>query len=65
VWINGHNLGRYWEVGPQTKLFCPGVWLKKGSNKIVVLNLFGKAGGSIKGVKNLYDAPIIYSDEEE
>lgn len=30
VWINGRNLGRYWNIGPQTRLFCPGVWLNKG-----------------------------------
>lgn len=28
VWVNGRNLGRYWNKGPQFKLFCPGVWLK-------------------------------------
>ena len=32
VWVNGRNLGRYWNAGPQTRLFCPGVWLKKGNN---------------------------------
>jgi beta-galactosidase len=32
IWVNGNNLGRFWNVGPQFKLFCPGVWLKKGSN---------------------------------
>lgn len=32
VWVNGHNLGRYWNVGPQYRLFCPGVWLKEGTN---------------------------------
>jgi beta-galactosidase len=32
VWINGKNLGRYWNAGPQGRLFCPGVWLKKGKN---------------------------------
>jgi len=21
VWVNGHNLGRYWEIGPQKRLF--------------------------------------------
>ena len=30
IWINGHNLGRYWHVGPQKRLFCPGAWLKEG-----------------------------------
>ncbi len=36
VFINGHNLGRYWNVGPQQTLYVPGVWLKKGINKVVV-----------------------------
>jgi beta-galactosidase len=37
VWINGHNLGRYWFIGPQQTLYVPGPWLKKGDNSIVVL----------------------------
>ncbi len=36
VFINGINIGRYWHVGPQQTLFIPGVWLNKGSNKIVI-----------------------------
>lgn len=30
VWVNGRNLGRYWNRGPQFRLFCPGVWLRQG-----------------------------------
>jgi beta-galactosidase len=36
VFINGINIGRYWNVGPQQTLFIPGVWLKKGENEIVI-----------------------------
>ena len=36
VFVNGHNLGRYWNVGPQQTLYLPGCWLKKGKNKISV-----------------------------
>lgn len=36
VFVNGHNLGRYWQVGPQQTLYLPGAWLNKGENKIVV-----------------------------
>ena len=36
IFINGKNIGRYWEVGPQQTLYIPGVWLKKGENKIVI-----------------------------
>jgi len=39
VWINGHNLGRYWEIGPQQTLYVPVEWLKKGTNEVVVLEL--------------------------
>ncbi|WP_329903707.1 glycoside hydrolase family 35 protein [Porphyromonas pogonae] len=36
IFVNGKNLGRYWKVGPQQTLYLPGVWLKKGENKIVI-----------------------------
>jgi len=36
VFVNGHNLGRYWSIGPQQTLYLPGCWLKKGSNEIVI-----------------------------
>jgi len=36
VFVNGHNLGRYWYIGPQQTLYLPGVWLKQGVNEIVV-----------------------------
>jgi beta-galactosidase len=39
VWVNGHNLGRYWHVGPQQTVYLPGEWLKKGKNDVVVLEL--------------------------
>ena len=39
VWVNGHNLGRYWsDLGPQRRLYCPAPWLKVGENTIVVLD---------------------------
>lgn len=53
VWVNGHNLGRYWYVGPQQHLYCPASWLKKGKNEIVVLDLQQTQPASIKGVKTL------------
>ena len=40
VWINGFNLGRYWEVGPQKSLYLPGSLLKE-ENEIVVLETMG------------------------
>lgn len=39
VWLNGHNLGRYWNVGPQQTLYIPAEWLLKGKNELIVLEL--------------------------
>lgn len=38
VWVNGHNLGRFWNIGPQQTLFLPGPWLNAGANRILVLD---------------------------
>jgi beta-galactosidase len=38
VFINGHNLGRYWQIGPQQTLYVPAAWLKKGINEVVVFD---------------------------
>jgi beta-galactosidase len=53
VWINGNNLGRYWEIGPQKSLYVPGAWLKKGENQIVILETVGFAKPTLirKGLK--------------
>lgn len=38
VWINGFNLGRYWNSkGPQKTLYVPAPLLRSGENEIVVL----------------------------
>lgn len=38
VFINGHNLGKYWNIGPQQTLYVPAAWLKKGTNEVVVFD---------------------------
>ncbi|KAK6845836.1 glycoside hydrolase family 35 protein [Apiospora arundinis] len=37
VFVNGHNLGRYWTVGPQQELFLPGAYLKQGEENVVLV----------------------------
>lgn len=41
VYVNGHALGRFWNIGPQQTLYLPGCWLKKGRNEIIVLDIAG------------------------
>lgn len=47
VFVNGFPLGRFWEVGPQRRLYLPGPLLKKGSNEIILFETDGKAAESI------------------
>lgn len=37
VFINGQNLGRYWNIGPQETLYLPGAWLDQGINQVGAL----------------------------
>jgi beta-galactosidase GanA len=53
VWVNGKNLGRYWEIGPQKRLFCPVGWLRKGINEILVLDLQQKETALLWGARSL------------
>jgi beta-galactosidase len=50
VWVNGHNLGRYWNVGPQRTLFVPAPWLNVGDNEVIVLDLHSQGERTIAGV---------------
>jgi beta-galactosidase len=60
VWINGHNLGRVWNAGPQRTLYLPGPWLHKGMNDVVVLDLQGQPGGTLWGLDHPYlDGDVI------
>jgi beta-galactosidase len=51
VWLNGINLGRYWKIGPQQTMFVPGVWLKKGTNEIIIVDLDGPVKREIAGLE--------------
>ena len=44
VVLNGFNLGRYWEVGPQKTLYVPGPLLKQGENTLLLFESDGRKG---------------------
>ncbi len=44
VWVNGHPLGRVWDIGPQQSLYLPAPWLHKGANDVIVFDLQGGSG---------------------
>ncbi|KMM36889.1 glycoside hydrolase family 35 protein [Guptibacillus hwajinpoensis] len=48
VYINGFNLGRYWQtMGPQQRLYVPGPLLHEGENELVVLELEEHTASSV------------------
>lgn len=47
VFINGFNLGRFWEIGPQFRLYIPGPLLKQGQNEIIIFETEGKVQDTI------------------
>src|SRR6185312_13309413 len=53
VWINGHNLGRYWSIGPQQSLYIPAEWLRKGFNDVVVFDYEDHGSRSLQGIEQL------------
>ncbi|MEI9955565.1 MAG: hypothetical protein WDM90_04475 [Ferruginibacter sp.] len=53
VYVNGHNLGRFWNVGPQQRLYCPASWLKKGKNEIVGFDLLQNKAATVEGKREL------------
>ncbi len=56
VFINGFNLGRYWnEAGPQKTLYIPAPLLHKGENEIIVFELHEME----KPVVELIDKPML------
>lgn len=55
VYLNGHNLGKYWFIGPQQTLYVPASWLNVGKNDIVIFDELKSGHTSI----NALDKPIL------
>jgi beta-galactosidase len=53
VWINGHNLGRYWNIGPQNRFYCPKSWLMEGLNEILIFDLHLTEPKPVLGMKTM------------
>ncbi len=66
VWVNGHNLGRFWKIGPAQTLYLPAVWLKKGNNEIIIFDLLIPTKTEVEGLKtpildkNIFDESLLH-----
>lgn len=48
VFVNNFNIGRFWEIGPQKRLYVPAPLLKKGKNSLVIFETEGKVSDTIR-----------------
>ncbi len=68
IWINGHALGRFWNVGPQVTMYVPAPWLKQGKNEVTVFELLptGKPETLVGRMTPILDGPTPgYADDPE
>ena len=60
VWVNGHNLGRFWDRGGARSLFLSGHFLKPGANDITVLELHdAPSTPEITGTTSMKETPAV------
>jgi beta-galactosidase len=52
IWVNGHCLARFWNIGPTQSAYLPGAWLKPGANEVVILDLLGPSDPTLRGLEN-------------
>jgi TonB-dependent SusC/RagA subfamily outer membrane receptor len=71
VYVNGHAMGRIWEIGPQQTLYIPGCWLKKGENEVIVFDIIGPKEVKSEGLSEplldqlLVTKPLTHRNEGE
>jgi len=54
LWVNGQLLGRYWNLGPQQRLYCPASWLRHGDNELLIFDLHRTVAAPIHGATTLH-----------
>ncbi len=50
AWVNGHALGRFWNIGPTQTMYLPGPWLKAGENEVIVFDDKGPEKATLAGL---------------
>jgi Glycosyl hydrolases family 35 len=63
IYLNGHPLGRYWDVGPQWDFFLPDCWLNSGPGSKNVITLCMRPTKSAPAIDEAGVSP--YSDSAE
>ena len=48
IFVNNYNIGRFWSIGPQKRLYIPAPLLRKGENTIIIFETDGLFSDTIK-----------------
>ena len=51
IYLNGHNIGRYWQIGPQEDYYLPEPWLEREN----VLMIFEEQARKPEQIALVYD----------
>ncbi len=54
IWINGHNIGRYWNINGHTKYFFPKAWLRE-ENEVLIFEEEARTLQDAQGVQLVWD----------
>ncbi|OOG60146.1 beta-galactosidase [Rhodanobacter sp. C03] len=54
LWVNGQLLGRYWNLGPQQRLYCPASWFRLGDNELMIFDLHQTVAAPMHGATTLH-----------
>ncbi len=72
MWLNGHDIGRHWGVGPQREFYLPECWLNfgKGNKNVLVMGLSQAMNGAVLHAAEVSPYPdaaelLPYKDEEK
>ena len=58
AWVDGRNLGRIWDIGPQRSLYLPAPWLERGDNTLVIFDLQTRHDARVSGsVQPVWSSP--------
>ena len=50
AWVNGHCLGRFWNIGPTQTMYVPGPFTRAGRNEVVMLDLLAPRAPLLAGM---------------
>ena len=59
AFVNGRALGRFWDKGPQRRLYLPAPWLREGENELILFETEGRARETVA----LLDEPGLGREE--